>query len=231
MRIVAIVGISGSGKTTVAEGLIAALRREGQRVASAKYIACGREHGRPGQEAGAPFTIDTPGSNSYRHRQAGSQLVVTRAAAETAVLFQRELPLPRLLPFFAGYDYLVLEGDYDAPVPRIVTGWGEEDAAERIDRRTFAVSGRAAAGRSSLLGLPAFDVTTPKGALELARLAAQKAAPWPGPDLPAVTFRDREGRELPLPPWLEEGLAALLAGGELPAGGELAVRLPGEVSP
>ncbi len=163
MRIFTIVGISGSGKTTVAENVIRRLRDKGFSVASAKSIACGRPGverclaggGRPHSQA--PFSIDTPGSNSYRHRQAGSQLVVTRAQAETAVLFQEELPYSQLLDFFREYDFVVLEGDYDCPAPRIVTGWEQEDVAERINDLTIAVSGRAAAGRENLCGLPAFD--------------------------------------------------------------------------
>lgn len=230
MKAVTIVGVSGSGKTTVAEGLIAALRRKGLRVASAKSIDCGRGHNYPGHHdhCQGAFTIDTPGSNSYRHRQAGSQLVVTRAAAETAVLYQEELPPARLLPLLTGYDLLVLEGDYAAPVPRIVTGREEADAVERLTPLTFAVSGRVAAGRKELGGLPAFDVTTPTGAEALAELALRSAAPWPGLEGAEISLRDEAGNAVPLPEALEKALtAALLAAEELPAGGELAIRLPG----
>ena len=80
-----------------------------------------------------------------------------------------------MLAFFRDFDYVVLEGDYDAPVPRIVTGWEEADTAERMDKRTFAVSGRVAAGRESFRDIPAFDVTTPEGAAALAALAEEKA--------------------------------------------------------
>ena len=180
MRVFTIVGISGSGKTTVAEEVIRRLRARGLSVASAKSIACGR----PGVErclAGGgsphsrePFTIDTPGSNSYRHRQAGSQLVVTRAEQETAVLFQEELPFPRLLPFFEGYDFVVLEGDYDCPAPRIVTGWEPADVEERLNDLAFAVSGRAAAGRDRLGGLPAFDPADGEAMDALTRLILER---------------------------------------------------------
>lgn len=179
MRIVTIVGVSGSGKTTAAEAVIRGLRERGSAVASAKTIACGRP-GVTRREGLSPhregdFSIDAPGSNSDRHRRAGSQLVITRAARETAVLFQEELPLERVLDFFRDFDYVILEGDCDAPVPRIVTGWEESDTAERVDGRTFAVSGRVAAGRETFRGLPAFDVTTPEGAAALAALVEQKA--------------------------------------------------------
>ena len=179
MRIVTIVGVSGSGKTTAAEAVIRGLRERGSTVASAKTIACGRP-GVTRREGLSPhregdFSIDAPGSNSDRHRRAGSQLVITRAARETAVLFQEELPLDGILGIFSGFDYVVLEGDYAAPVPRIVTGREEADAAQRIDGRTFAVSGRVAAGRTDFLGLPACDVTTPEGAAALVALVEQKA--------------------------------------------------------
>lgn len=178
MKIVTIVGISGSGKTTAVEEIIRGLRAKGYSVASAKSIACGQKgghHGQDGPEDAPPFSIDTPGSNSDRHRRAGSQLVITRAARETAVLFQEELPLESILGIFSGFDYVVLEGDYAAPVPRIVTGREEADAAERLNGRTFAVSGRVAAGREEFSGLPACDVTTPEGAAALVSLVEQKA--------------------------------------------------------
>ena len=95
MKLITIVGVSGSGKTTVAEALIRAFTAAGLSVASAKSIACGRPGIHRRQAPGlsphqlTPFTIDTPDSNSYRHRQAGSSLVLTRAATETALLFPR----------------------------------------------------------------------------------------------------------------------------------------------
>lgn len=183
MKAVTIVGISGSGKTTAAEAVIRGLREQGYTVASAKSIACGRpgvtrkEGLSPHREE--PFSIDTPGSNSDRHRRAGSQLVITRAARETAVLFQEELPLAQVLTILGGFDYVVLEGDYDAPLPRIVTGWEESDTAERINGRTFAISGRAAAGRESFQGLPALDVTTREGAAALTALVEKEAGEAP----------------------------------------------------
>ena len=142
VKILSIVGISGSGKTTAAEAVIRGLRGRGCTVASAKSIACGR-----------PGVTRREGLSPHRE----------------------ELPLERVLAFFRDFDYVVLEGDYDAPVPRIVTGWEEADTAERMDRRTFAVSGRVAAGRESFRDIPAFDVTTPEGAAALAALAEEKA--------------------------------------------------------
>lgn len=179
VKMVTIVGVSGSGKTTAAEAVIRGLRERGRSVASAKTIACGRpgvtrREGLPPHREGE-FSIDAPGSNSDRHRRAGSQLVITRAARETAVLFQEELPLERLLAFFRDFDFVILEGDCDAPVPRIVTGWEEADTAERLNSRAFAVSGRVAAGRGEFHGLPALDVTTPEGAAALVALVEAKA--------------------------------------------------------
>ena len=45
--------------------------------------------------------------------------MITRAARETAVLFQEELPLAQVLTILGGFDYVVLEGDYDASWPRL----------------------------------------------------------------------------------------------------------------
>lgn len=239
MKLITIVGVSGSGKTTVAEALIRAFTAAGLSVASAKSIACGRPGIHRRQAPGlsphqlTPFTIDTPGSNSYRHRQAGSSLVLTRAATETALLFPQELPLPSLLPLLAPYDYVILEGDYDAPLPRIVTAVDPADAAERVTPRAFAVSGQAASRHRHLCGLPAFDVTTPEGASALASLTAQMATPWPAPATPALSLRDATGHPLPLPESLHQALALALlsANTPLPPGAELTIRLPGEANP
>lgn len=130
MRIVTIVGIRKSGKTSTVTALIEAIRARGKRVGTCKTIFC------------PTFTIDKSTSNTMRHRRAGSELVCSRAKGETAFLYPEELPLSRVLAAYEGCDYVLLEGDYYAAVPRIVCAHTEEDLTPRMNRRTIAISGR-----------------------------------------------------------------------------------------
>jgi molybdopterin-guanine dinucleotide biosynthesis protein B len=64
MRVVAIVGRQGSGKTTLIERLIPALRSRGLRVSTVKHT---HHH---------DIELDVPGKDSHRHRMAGANEVI-----------------------------------------------------------------------------------------------------------------------------------------------------------
>lgn len=182
MRILTVVGISSSGKTTVVENLILELKSRGYSVGTVKSISCGTrcklmmsgvcKCSGGGNHHG--FTIDTSGKNSSRHRKAGSMQVTTWAEKETAVMYQRELSYEELVALY-DYDYLILEGDYFNFAPRIVTGKTEDDAAERITPMTIAVSGCVANEINTLSGLPAINVL--EDAATLADLVIEKTFP------------------------------------------------------
>lgn len=165
MRVLTVVGISNSGKTTVVEGLITELSARGYTVGTVKSISCGsRCHllqngichcGGGGNHHS--FTIDTAGGkNSLRHRAAGSLQVTTWAENETAVLYPRELTYRELVALY-DFDYLILEGDYYSPAPRIVTAKTEQDAVERVNDLTIGVSGRISNQLDTLDGLPVIN--------------------------------------------------------------------------
>ncbi|MBI4331938.1 MAG: molybdopterin-guanine dinucleotide biosynthesis protein B [Chloroflexi bacterium] len=61
--IVSFVGYSGSGKTSLLERIVPKLKQAGLRVAVIKHAA----HG---------FCMDSPGTDSRRHRESGSDIVV-----------------------------------------------------------------------------------------------------------------------------------------------------------
>ena len=160
MRVLTVVGISRSGKTTVVEGLIKELTKRGYSVGTVKSISCGTrchlfQNGvcHCGHGGDHRFTLDKPGTNSYRHKQAGSMQVTTWAENETAVMFPGELSYRDLVSLY-DYDYLILEGDYFSSVPRIVTAKQEKDAIDRITDLTFMVSGQIANDHDSLGELP-----------------------------------------------------------------------------
>ncbi|MCL2532036.1 MAG: molybdopterin-guanine dinucleotide biosynthesis protein MobB [Oscillospiraceae bacterium] len=108
MKAFSVLGTSGTGKTTTIEAIIAELRKRGFRVGSVKDIHFDA------------FAMDTPGSNTHRHRQAGADLVTARGQHETDLLFPTQLPMRDVLRHYAGYDWVVLEGVADLPVPNVI---------------------------------------------------------------------------------------------------------------
>lgn len=142
MRIITVVGIRGAGKTTVVECLLRALADRGLRAGTVKTVFC------------PTFHMDKPGSNTYRHTAAGAALVTAKAETETTVLYPYPLRPSEILAHYRDCDWVLCEGDYDLPAARVVAAHGPEDARERINDRTVAVSGLIANDQDALDGLP-----------------------------------------------------------------------------
>lgn len=145
MKIITIVGIRKSGKTSTVTALVEAIRRRGKRVGTCKTVFC------------PTFSMDKSTSNTAKHRRAGSELVCARARFETTFLYPEALPLSKILEQYKGCDYVLLEGDYYAPVPRIVCAHLAEDALLRMNSRTLAFSGRISQKEEIELPLPRFN--------------------------------------------------------------------------
>lgn len=107
--ILSIIGKSNSGKTTLLEKLIPELKRRGYRVATIKH------------HAHAGFEIDQPGKDTWRHAQAGSQVVVITAPDRLALIEQleRELSLDEVAARISGVDIILTEGFKSAGKPAI----------------------------------------------------------------------------------------------------------------
>ncbi len=110
MKVCGICGPSGVGKTTLIEGLIAELRRAGQRVSVVKHMR-------------RDFEIDVPGKDSHRHREAGAFEVVT--ASPWRVVKQRQFEVEvdvkvhQLLAELVEVDWALVEGFRHADLLRI----------------------------------------------------------------------------------------------------------------
>ena len=100
MHVVAIVGHQGSGKTTLIERLIPALKARGLRVSTVKHTH--HHH----------IELDTPGKDSYRHRVAGAAEVIVASDTGWARIAAASEPatLPALLGQLRPTDVVLVEG-------------------------------------------------------------------------------------------------------------------------
>ncbi|CCQ97561.1 Molybdopterin-guanine dinucleotide biosynthesis protein [[Clostridium] ultunense Esp] len=144
MKVFSVVGITESGKTTTIENIIKELRKRKYSVGSVKEIHFEQ------------FAIDTEGSNTYRHKEAGSQLVTARGYYETDILFQERLSMDEILKFY-NHDFVILEGVTDANVPKIITAHNEKEILERLDDMVFAISGKLSNTLEEFEGLPVIN--------------------------------------------------------------------------
>jgi molybdopterin-guanine dinucleotide biosynthesis protein B len=107
--IVAIVGNSKSGKTTLIEKLIGELKARGYRVATVKHAL---------EAAG----FDEPGKDSWRHLQAGSEATAINSEDRLVLIkpVTSTVTLGEIAQFFGeDYDIVLAEGFKQADVPKI----------------------------------------------------------------------------------------------------------------
>lgn len=105
---VSVVGKSDTGKTTLLEKLIAELKWRGYRVATVKHDT----HG---------FDIDRPGKDSWRHAQAGSDVVVISGPNRLALIEKREqeMTLDEIADRVTNVDIILTEGYKRGDKPKI----------------------------------------------------------------------------------------------------------------
>lgn len=141
MKVFSVFGITQSGKTTTIEQIIAELKKRRYSVGSVKEIHFEQ------------FAMDKEGTNTHRHRKAGSELVTAWGMHETDILYGRRLSLPEILRAY-DFDYVVLEGVTDTSAPKIITAHNAREADERMDETVFAIAGRIADTMREYRGLP-----------------------------------------------------------------------------
>ncbi len=106
--VVSIVGKSDSGKTTLLEKLLREAKRRGWRVATVKHDV----HG---------FDMDKPGKDTWRHAQAGADMVVIASPQKIAILesVPEDQPLDAVISRIQGVDLIFTEGYKRADKPKI----------------------------------------------------------------------------------------------------------------
>jgi molybdopterin synthase catalytic subunit len=108
MKIISVVGYKKTGKTTLVEQLVCALKKHGS-VGTIKHL---QEH-----------TINTPDTDTWKHAKAGADVVIGVTANEL-VKFTHNNDLTHGLDELAnaGMDFAVVEGFKDSKLPKIALG-------------------------------------------------------------------------------------------------------------
>ncbi len=110
IKIIGITGLKDVGKTYYASLIINLLVKRGYRVGSIKH-------------AHHDFDIDQPGTDSYKHREAGSSQVIIsssqRWAKITENINKNEKSLDELIQEFRNIDIVVVEGFKKENHPKI----------------------------------------------------------------------------------------------------------------
>jgi molybdopterin-guanine dinucleotide biosynthesis protein B len=101
MKVMGVVGWSGSGKTSLLLGLLPILRSAGLQVSTMKHA-----HHR--------FDVDKPGKDSFRHREAGASEVLVVTSSRWVLMHEsRDEPEPSieaLIERMTPVDLLLIEG-------------------------------------------------------------------------------------------------------------------------
>jgi molybdopterin-guanine dinucleotide biosynthesis adapter protein len=97
--VISFIGHSGIGKTTYLEKLIVEMKRRGYRVGVVKHDI----HG---------FEMDQPGKDTWRHTQAGAEVVCISSAKKFALLknLHQDMPLAELISYIKDVDIIFIEG-------------------------------------------------------------------------------------------------------------------------
>lgn len=116
MKIFGFAGWSGSGKTTLIEKLIPRLVGRGLRVSLIKH-------------AHHSFDVDTPGKDTYRHRQAGASEILATSSRRWVLMHElrgaREPSFDEQVKRISPCDLLLVEGFKFAPIPKLEV-WRKE---------------------------------------------------------------------------------------------------------
>ena len=143
-----VVGWKNCGKTTLSERLVSEFTSRGLRVSTIKH-------------AHHTVDVDQPGTDSYRHRQAGAGEVLLAGGSRLALMreyrAEPEPPFEQLLSMMSPCDLVLVEGFKQAPIDKIEVHraeagrplWAEQDSRVRIVASDTSIDS---------LGRPLFDL-------------------------------------------------------------------------
>ncbi len=148
--IIGIAGWKNSGKTTLAERLVAEFTRRGLRVATLKH-------------AHHSFEVDTADTDSARHRRAGAGQVAIVSAKRWALMTEladaAEPSLAAIIAMLAPCDLILVEGYKSEPIAKI-----------EVRRAGSGKGARLADSDPHVIAIAADDVHAHTGALPVFHL-------------------------------------------------------------
>src|SRR3990170_6944046 len=159
--VIAVVGTSGSGKTTTIEYLVSRLSKDGFKIGSIKHI----HH--------ADFSMDTKGTDTWKHTHAGTTLTVAIAPTEIAMIKKTDTSkygLDEVIGLFdkEKLDVIFVEGFHGLVAKRedlakIIVAKNQEDLKRKLKGTTppiLAVTGRVAREKTDLVNpkIPVIDL-------------------------------------------------------------------------
>ena len=134
-RVFGITGWKNSGKTTLVVKLVAAFTRRGLDVSTVKH-------------AHHAFDIDTPGTDSFRHREAGAREVMIVSGIRWALMHElraeAEPPLDAALSRISPCDLILVEGYKRERHPKIEVRRREAASREPLSARDSSIVAIAA---------------------------------------------------------------------------------------
>jgi molybdopterin-guanine dinucleotide biosynthesis protein B len=164
MRLIGLAGWSGAGKTTLVAKLIPELVARGVRVSTVKH-------------AHHNFDLDTPGKDSWVHRQAGASEVLVASDARFALIHElRGAPEPdlsELLVKLSPVDLVIVEGFKRGPHPKIEI-WREANGKPFLHPEDPTIRALATDGTPDGVPIPVVDLND---ASAIADIVLKEAAP------------------------------------------------------
>jgi molybdopterin-guanine dinucleotide biosynthesis protein MobB len=114
LAVVGVYGFSKTGKTSLLEDVIKRLTSEGLRVATIKCTD-------------KDVSLDAPGKDTSRHREAGATVAVLSSLKETGFVFPAVMSVHAIADVLAGggfgeIDLLLVEGARELWIPKIMVG-------------------------------------------------------------------------------------------------------------
>jgi molybdopterin-guanine dinucleotide biosynthesis protein B len=151
--VVSVVGHGNVGKTTFLVRLIRELKRRGYRVGTIKHHL---HH----------FEVDQPGKDTWRHAEAGSDVVVISSPYKIAMIrrLDRELSLEEVLAAMPPVDVVITEGYKRGTKPKIEVLRHEVSEELACDERELIA---IVTDRPSDFQVPQFDLDDASGVADL----------------------------------------------------------------
>lgn len=106
-----VAGKSNTGKTDLVQKIVKELKSKDYNVATLKHTK-------------GDYSIDEEGKDTWKHRKAGSDLVIFSTSSETSFIYDKKLDVKEILETLSEigeYDVLVIEGMKNADVPKVST--------------------------------------------------------------------------------------------------------------